>query len=137
MTPGTWQSFGLSGLRGVAMVLAFTALGFGLASLGRHTALALGVAIAVVIVGQIGLSIVFQMANVPFFEQYLIPVHMYAWLTKQVTLYDYSGVVSCDQNGCDAPELILRYTTTGYLSLGVIAAILALAFWSMKRRDVA
>ena len=84
MTPGTWQSFGLMGLRGVAMIMAFTALGFGLASLGRHTALALGVAIAVVIVGQIGLAIVLQLANVKFFEQYLIPVHMYTWLNKQV-----------------------------------------------------
>ena len=99
MTPGTWQSFGLMGVRGVAMILAFTALGFGLASLGRHTALALGVAIAVVVVGQIGLAIVMELANVKFAEQYLIPVHMYTWLSKQVTLYDYSGVVSCDQNG--------------------------------------
>jgi ABC-type transport system involved in multi-copper enzyme maturation permease subunit len=137
MTPGTWQSFGLTGLRGVAMILAFTALGFGLASLGRHTALALGVAIAVVIVGQIGLAIVLELANVKFAEAYLIPVHMYTWLNKQVVLQDFSGAVTCDQNGCDAPELILKYTNTGYVALGVIAAILALAFVSMRRRDVA
>ncbi|GIH11485.1 hypothetical protein Rhe02_95520 [Rhizocola hellebori] len=137
MTPGTWQSFGLTGLRGVAMILAFTALGFGLASLGRHTALALGVAIAVVIVGQIGLAIVLQMANVKFAEAYLIPVHMYTWLNKEVTLQDFSGQVTCDQNGCDAPELILRYTSTGYVALGVIAVVLALAFVSMRKRDVA
>jgi hypothetical protein len=83
MTSGTWQSFGLSGVRGVAMILAFTALGFGLASLGRHTALALGVAIAVVIVGQIGLGIVLSLAQVKFAESYLIPVHMYAWLSSR------------------------------------------------------
>jgi hypothetical protein len=137
MTPGTWQSFGLMGVRGIAMILAFTALGFGLASLGRHTALALGVAIGVVVVGQIGLAIVLNLARVKFAEAYLIPVHMYTWLNKSVTLYDYSGPVSCDQNGCDAPELILKYTNTGYISLGVIAVVLAFAFVSMRRRDVA
>ncbi|HCT77642.1 MAG TPA: ABC transporter permease [Micromonosporaceae bacterium] len=137
MTSGTWQSFGLSGLRGVAMILAFTAIGFGLASIGRHTALALGVAIAVVIVGQIGLSIVLDLANVPFFERYLIPVHMYTWLNKQVTLEDFSGPVNCDMNGCDAPKLVLQYADTGYMALAAVAAVLVIAFFTMKRRDVA
>jgi ABC-2 type transport system permease protein len=138
MTSGTWQSFGLAGIRGVAMILAFTALGFGLASLGRHTALALGVAIAVVIVGQIGLGIVLSLANVRFAESYLIPVHMYAWLNKQVTLYDFTAPVTCTATGCDTPPtLIVKYTQSGTIALGVVAVVLAAAFWTMRRRDVA
>lgn len=138
MTSGTWQSFGLAGLRGVAMILAFTALGFGLASLGRHTALALGVAIAVIIVGQIGLGIVLGLANIRFAEAYLIPVHMYAWLNKQVTIYDFTAPVTCTATGCDTPpSIILKYTQTGPVALGVVAVVLAVAFWAMRRRDVA
>jgi ABC-type transport system involved in multi-copper enzyme maturation permease subunit len=138
MTSGTWQSFGLAGVRGVAMILAFTALGFGLASLGRHTALALGVAIAVVIVGQIGLGIVLGLAHVRFAESYLIPVHMYAWLNKQVVLQDFSGPVTCTPTGCDSPpELVVKYTHSGPIALGVLVVVLAAAFWAMRRRDVA
>jgi ABC-2 type transport system permease protein len=138
MTNGTWQSFGLSGVRGVAMILAFTALGFGLASLGRHTALALGIAIAVIVVGQIGLGIVLGLANVRFAESYLIPVHMYAWLNKQVVLQDFSGAVTCTPSGCDSPpELVVRYTHSGPVALGVLLVVLAAAFWAMRRRDVA
>ncbi len=137
MTSGTWQSFALMGLRGIAMILAFTAVGFGLASLGRHTAFALGVAIAVVIVGQIGLAIVLQLASVKFMERYLIPTYMDVWLTKQTVLEDWSGVVNCTQTGCDAPKMILTYPTTGYGALAGIAVLLALAFWTMRRRDVA
>ncbi|WP_020520705.1 ABC transporter permease subunit [Catelliglobosispora koreensis] len=136
MTGSAWGSFGLAGLRGVAMIMAFAALGFGLASLGRHTALALGVAIGVVIVGQIGLSIVLAMADVPFFERYLIPVHMDAWLKKSVELE--GGGYTCGPSGC-IPEAVseLTYKTSGLIGLAVVVAVTALAFWSIKRRDVA
>lgn len=42
MTAGTWESFGLSGLRGLVLALVAGGLGFALASLGRHTAMAMG-----------------------------------------------------------------------------------------------
>ncbi len=136
MTSGTWQSFGLSGLRGVAMIVLFAALGFTIASIGRHTALAMGLAIGVIVVGQIGLSIVLNIAQVPFSDQYLIPVHMSAWLSKQVTLQDWTGNVTCGPNGCDAPEKILTYTQSGLIGLGVAAVIAIIAFWSMRKRDI-
>ncbi|WP_117209684.1 ABC transporter permease subunit [Allorhizocola rhizosphaerae] len=137
MTSGTWQSFGLSGLRGIGMILLFATLGFTIASIGRHTALAMGLAIGVIVVGQIGLSIVLQIARVAYAEQYLIPVHMTAWLNKQITLTDYSGSVSCGPNGCDAPQKVLTYTDSGLLGLGLALVIAAIAFWSIRRRDIA
>lgn len=138
MTTGTWQSFGLSGLRGIAMILAFTALGFAIASIGRHTALAMGVAIGVIIVGQIGLTIALQLARVSFWEQYMIPTHMMAWLQKEAALWDYSGRVVCGPNGCDEPpKMIITYVDSGLIGLGVVVVVAALAFWSMRRRDIA
>lgn len=137
MTAGTWQSFGLSGLRGIGMIVLFAALGFLVASIGRHTALAMGLAIGVIIVGQIGLSIVLSMARVPFAEQYLIPVHMTAWLNKEVRLQDWTGNVECGPAGCDAPTKILTYTDSGLIALGIAVVVAAIAFWSIRRRDIA
>jgi hypothetical protein len=48
MTSGV--SFALTGLRGLALVLAAGVVGFALASLGRHTALALGDALGLAVV---------------------------------------------------------------------------------------
>ncbi|GIG01699.1 ABC transporter permease subunit [Catellatospora citrea] len=136
LTSGVWQSFGLSALRGLALILAFAVLGFGLASIGRHTGLALGVALGVVIVGQIGLRIVLELAGVKFADQYLVPMHIFAWMDKEAVLQDWSGAVSCDQNGCNAPELVLTWQGSGSIALGVIVVVLALAFWQMRRRDI-
>ena len=54
MTNGAWQSYGLTGLRGLGMILAFGAVGFGLASIGRHIGLALGMALGVIILASSG-----------------------------------------------------------------------------------
>lgn len=138
LTPGVWQSFGLTALRGLGMILAFAALGFGLASVGRHTGLALGAALAVVIVGQVGLSILFQMVRVPFWEQYLVPVHIFAWMNKEVKLVDFSSPETvCDTAGrCNPPELLITWQNSGSIALGLIAVVLVLAFWQMRRRDI-
>src|SRR5687767_13976522 len=58
MTNGAWQSYGLTVLRGLGMILAFAALGFGLASIGRHIGLALGMALGVITLGQFALMAV-------------------------------------------------------------------------------
>jgi ABC-type transport system involved in multi-copper enzyme maturation permease subunit len=134
MTEGTWMSFGLAGLRGLGMILAFGAIGFLLASIGRHTGLALGVALAVAIVGQIGVSIVLSMMQVKFFEQYLIPVHFYAWMNKQVPLESWPQ--TCAGN-CEPEIMIISWGETGTIAGIVVAVLLVIAFWQMRRRDIA
>ena len=49
------------------------AVGFGLASLGRHTAMALGAAIGLVVVFQFGLRHRAALAQVKFAEAWLLP----------------------------------------------------------------
>ena len=70
LTSGVWQSFALAGARGVGLVLAVAAIGFGLASLGRHTAMALGAATGVVVVSEIGLRIALPLMQVPFPDRF-------------------------------------------------------------------
>ena len=91
MTSGAWQSFVLTGLRGVVLVLVLTTIGFALASLGRHTAMALGGVVALMVVGQFGLGILLAMAGVRLAEAWLLPTYALAWMTKTVTLQDWNS----------------------------------------------
>lgn len=138
LTPGVWESFGLTALRGLGLILLFAAIGFGLASIGRHTGLALGAALAVVIVGQVGLTILFQMIDVPFWEQYLVPVHIFAVMNKEMKLVDWnSPEMVCDAaNNCTPPELIITWQDSGSIGLALAAVVLVIAFWQMRRRDI-
>ena len=70
-------------------MLAAGAVGFALASLGRHTAMALGAAVGVIVVGQIGLGhLLSRWPGVRFAERWLLPTYALAWIEKQVKLSD-------------------------------------------------
>lgn len=134
MTSGAWQSFGLTGLRGLGLILAFAALGFGLASIGRHIGVALGIALGVIVLGQFGLVSVLFMARVPYPEIYLIPSHLQAWMEKRVEIQDPFAVVGPNDA---APVRILSFGDSGSIGLAVVAVVLAVAFYTMRRRDIA
>jgi ABC-2 type transport system permease protein len=134
MTNGAWQSYGLTGLRGLGMILAFAAVGFGLASIGRHIGLALGLALGVIILGQFGLQSVLFMARVPYPELYLIPSHLQAWMEKRVEIQDPFAVASSNE---EPPVRILSFGDSGSIGLAVVAAVLAVAFYTMRKRDIA
>lgn len=133
MTSGAWQSYGLTGLRGLGMILGFAAIGFGLASIGRHIGLALGLALGVIILGQFGLAIVLGIAQVPYPEMYLIPTHMQAWMEKRVEV----GNPFVNNFAEEAPARILSWGDSGSIGLALVAVILAIAFYTMRRRDIA
>ncbi|CCH21714.1 ABC transporter permease subunit [Micromonospora lupini] len=136
VTSGVWQSFALTGLRGVALVLVLTTIGFALASLGRHTAMALGGVVAVMVVFQFGLGILLEMASVQWAEAWLLPTYLLAWMTKKVTLQDYD---SCNFNysgECNPPTLDITWQQSSVLLVVGTVVILGAAVWSMRRRDI-
>ncbi|MEU4336778.1 ABC transporter permease subunit [Micromonospora lupini] len=136
VTSGAWQSFALTGLRGVALVLVLTTIGFALASLGRHTAMALGGVVAVMVVFQFGLGILLEMASVQWAEAWLLPTYLLAWMTKKVTLQDYD---SCNFNysgECNPPTLDITWQQSSVLLVVGTVVILGAAVWSMRRRDI-
>lgn len=136
MTSGTWQSFALTGLRAAALVLLAGAVGFALASVGRHTATALGGAIAVMIVGQFGLGIVLALAQVKFVEAWLLPTYLLAWMQQRVTLENWETCQFSFGGECKPETLEITWQTSG--TLFVIGAVLTLgpAIWAMRRRDI-
>lgn len=136
MTSGAWKSFALTELRGLLLVLVAGLVGFALASVGRHTAMALGAALGVVVVGQFGLGMVLMMANVRYFEMWLLPTYVLAWIQKKVTLIDYN---SCDYSAgyCQPKTMDIVWQDAGLLFSAIVVLLFGVAMWMMRRRDIA
>ncbi|GAA1880612.1 ABC transporter permease subunit [Asanoa iriomotensis] len=135
LTPGVWQSIGLTGLRGVTLVLLAATIGFCLASIGRHTAMALGVGIGAIVVSEIGLRIVFELLRVQFGDRYILSTYLVAWFEKSMTIIDYRA---CNfVNGpCTPPEYVVTWQQSSVLLGAVLVLGVFGAVWSMRRRDV-
>ncbi|MDG4791462.1 ABC transporter permease subunit [Micromonospora sp. WMMD1102] len=136
MTSGAWQSFGLTGLRGLVLVLVAGTLGFGLASLGRHTALALGGVLGVMVVGQFGLGIVMAMAQVKFIESWLLPTYLLAWMDKKVTLQNWDACQASYTGDCQALTKDITWQDSSVLLAVGLVVVLGGAIWSIRRRDI-
>ena len=135
-TSGAWQSIALTEVRALVLVLAAGALGFGLASLGRHTAMALGAAIGVVILFQFGLVTVLSLANVKFAEAFLVPFWVAAWMDKSVTLENYNSCDFSATQGCLPETLTITWPTAGGVLAAVIVLVVGAAMWTMRSRDI-
>ncbi|MEH1055719.1 ABC transporter permease subunit [Micromonospora sp. CPCC 206171] len=136
-TSGAWQSFALTGLRGLLLVLTAATIGFALASLGRHTAMALGGAIALAVVGQFGVGILLSMANVTFVEAWLLPTYALAWMQKKVTLEDWDSCNNVSFSGeCKPETLDITWQHSSTLLIGGLVLLLGAALWTMRRRDI-
>ena len=135
MTTGAWQSFALTGLRGLVLVLAAGAVSFGLASIGRHIAAALGSAVAAGVVGVVGVGIVVSLLQVKFPEAWVWTTYLEAWTDKVVVLQHWP---SCEGVGaaCDPETLEITWQTAGALMAGVVALVTGAAMWLMRRRDI-
>lgn len=136
MTSGVWQSFALTGLRGLVLALFAATIGFALASLGRHTAMALGGAIGVMVVGQFGLAILLQMAGVRFAEAWLLPTYALAWLDKKVTLEDWDACQATYFGDCKPDTMDITWQQSSVMMAVGFTVILGAALWTMRRRDI-
>jgi len=136
MTSGTWQSFALTGLRGLGVVLGAATFGFVLASLGRRTAVAMGVLIALIVVTQFGLTIVLHMARVRYPDLFFVGMHLSAWMNGKEILYDQRA---CDfsSGSCEPAQLVLTWQMSGTIFGAALLALVGAALWQIRSRDVA
>ncbi|KWV33259.1 ABC transporter permease subunit [Micromonospora rifamycinica] len=135
VTSGVWQSTGISGLRALALILAVGGVAFALASLGRHTSMALGVAVGLGVISEIGIRIATSIAGVRFGDRWVLSTYALAWFQKQWTLIDYR---SCEfvQGECTPKEMLVTWQDSALVfGLGT-AVVVAAAFWLMRRRDI-
>ncbi|GAB1643393.1 ABC transporter permease subunit [Krasilnikovia sp. MM14-A1259] len=136
MTAGSWLSLALLEVRALVLVLVAAALGFALASLGRHTAMAMGVVVGVIVLFQFGLATVLAVADVKFAELYLIPVWTEAWLNKQVKLEHYNACSSAVGQFCRPETLTITWQMAGGVFVAVVALVVGAAMWTIRSRDV-
>jgi ABC-type transport system involved in multi-copper enzyme maturation permease subunit len=136
MTSGAWQSIALMELRALAVVIVGGAVGFGLASIGRHTAMALGVVVAVAVVFQFGLGAVLGLANIKFAEAYLIPVWLIAWMSESYRIEDSSSCDFSATGGCQPETLTLTWQMAAPGLAAIFILVVGASLWTMRSRDV-
>lgn len=136
MTSGAWQSIALMEARALALVLVAGALGFGLASIGRHTAMALGVAIGVIVVLQFGVAAVLGLAHVKFPELYLAPFWIIAWLNKEYVAQNYDSCSVSPSGGCRPETLTITWQMAGSAMVLLFVLVVGAAMWTMRKRDI-
>jgi hypothetical protein len=136
LTAGEAASLALTGARVVALALFGTALGFATASIGRHTAMALGAGMSYLIAYELGTTIIFGLIGTSYPTRFRLSTYVGAWLAKKFDFLDRS--FTCSTAGCFAVE---RYTITwvhaGVVMLVVAGLLVAGAFLTMRRRDAA
>ncbi|MEV6297894.1 ABC transporter permease [Actinoplanes sp. NPDC051861] len=135
LTSGAWQSIGLMGLRGLGMVVAAGALGFAMASLGRHTGMALGALIGLGAL-QIGVYVMAQLAGLKYPEAYLAPLWGFAWLYKEFVVQDYNSCDFSTSSGCEYATFTLTWQVAG-IGMAIFALlVVGTSMWTMRRRDI-
>lgn len=134
LTAGAWQSFALDGARGLGLVLATAAVAFGLASVGRHTAMALGAAVAVAVISEIGIRIATAAAGVQFGDRFVLSTYAIAWFGKRYVLFDWSA--PCRDTFCEPPEYVVTWQQSAVVFGVGLAVVLIAALWTMRRRDI-
>jgi ABC-2 type transport system permease protein len=134
-TAGTVGSLIVVLLRAVALCLFGVVVGFTLASVGRHTSVALGVGIAYLIVYELGTIIFFGLLDADSAaSQWRLSTYVGAFVYGKVQV---DNSYNCTVADCVRSTLtIYWYHGAGVLAV-VAAALVGLAFFSMRRRDVA
>ncbi|MGC5029399.1 ABC transporter permease subunit [Micromonospora sp. DT229] len=133
--PTFWAALAQLWGRGIGLVLLATGVGFALATIGRHTAAALGAVMAYLVVWELGGRIVLQILEVARPDQLMLSTHVAAWLTKEVRLYDNSVCTSVYYGYCDGSYLLTWRPALAVLLL-LTAGLTVAAFAVFRRRDL-
>ncbi|MFG2045857.1 ABC transporter permease subunit [Micromonospora sp. NPDC048935] len=128
-----WSSLGAVHGRGLVLVLLASALGFAIATLGRHTSAALGAAAAYGVVWELGARLVLEIVDARRPDQLMLSSHIGAWLTGEAEFWDpkpCAGTAYCDSTYSLTwgPALLVLLVLTGGLT--------AAAFAVFRRRDL-
>jgi ABC-2 type transport system permease protein len=131
-----WGWLSLTTGRGLVLILLGAALGFAIATLGRHTAAALGVIAAYGVFWEGGARVVMEIISTSRSSQWMLSAHVAAFMSGKLELWDSPACPDL-YNGkpCDA-----TYTLSGVTGLIVLLAVVggtvAVAFAQFRRRDL-
>lgn len=120
-SPAFWIDLVLLCTRGIILGLVVSAVGFAIATIGRHTAAALGTLIGYIVVWELGARLIVETLNInnnTSRDQWFLASHVTAWMSGRE---GYSLTTFADS----AMTLAV-----------IVAALTALAFVSFRRRDI-
>jgi hypothetical protein len=125
-------------VRGLVLALVVTAISFGVATLGRHTAAALGLLTGYVVVWEGGARLIMAVLNTRMPEPWFLSTYVGAWMVGKLELYDYRAPCFATDvyGGCSANYYV--YWWDGALVFAALLAVLVGgAFAAFRRRDLA
>lgn len=135
-TSGLLRSLAFTDLRGLALATGAAALGFALASLGRHTATALGVAIGWLVIFEMGLRVVLGTAGAARPERFYLSSYVAAWLMKVQHYLDYSACAGDSVGPCRPVQWNIHMNTSAALLGSIVLILVCWAMLAFRRRDV-
>ncbi len=121
-----WGDLLMVCLRGVGLALVAASAGFAIATAGRHTSAALGLAAAYAVVWEIGGRIVMLVAGTDRSDRWMLSSYLAAWMNGRLD-------VSLDQ----VEPYEIRWWHAGLLFAVLLGAGLAATFAQFRRRDLA
>jgi ABC-2 type transport system permease protein len=130
-----WGNLSLLGARGLALVGLATGLGFGIATLGRHTSSALGLVAAYAVAWELGARLVMEIIQAPRPDQWMFSSYLAAWLTGGADFWDRGACVG-GRGGCD-PSYTITWLAALVVLVVVVGGFLVAAFANFRRRDLA
>ncbi len=130
-----WATLGAIYGRGLVLVMLAGAVGFAIATLGRHTAAALGTVAAYLVVWELGARLVLHILDAARPDQWMLSSYLIAWLNGEVHFWD-NHACRGDYNGfCDASYL-LGWGSGLAVLLGLTVLLVGAAFTAFRRRDL-
>ncbi|MFC3504876.1 hypothetical protein ACFOOK_28455 [Micromonospora krabiensis] len=119
----------------MVLVLLATAMGFALATLGRHTSAALARRPRTRWSGNSARGLVLEIVDAPRPDQLMLSSHIGAWLAGEASFWDPRACVGSGNGFCDGsytlgwgPAIAVLVTVTVALTVG--------AFTAFRRRDL-
>jgi|tagenome__1003787_1003787.scaffolds.fasta_scaffold20854316_1 ABC-2 type transport system permease protein len=137
LTRGFWESLALTGARAVAFGMVAAVAGFAIASLGRHTAMALGAGLAYALVVEVGARIVLSALEVANPDRYALSSYAAGWLEKRYELLAPAADCAAGDPGCGPAPYVITWQMSAAVLGAIVLVLLLSAYVSMRRRDVA
>jgi hypothetical protein len=131
-----WRDLTLTVGRGLGLVIFAAAVGFGAATLGRHTAAALGLVATYAIVWEIGARIVFEVIELGRPDQYMLSSYLGAWMAGDVSFYDQYACADNFGASC-SQQYQLTWIHAAAVFAITLAALVGGAFATFRHRDLA